>query len=121
MNPSSPTYWKHYANEWADYATSGLQWVRNIADGTSDAATAKANMEQGLAYVRSLPAPIYPNELTLSDLEGAVKVMERLGGGFASSIAAAWHKADSKNRSRLEATFADLFQKYHLMNQNMRG
>lgn len=45
---------RHSANEWADMATNGLQWLRNIVDGVSDAKTALANMEGNLAHCRAV-------------------------------------------------------------------
>lgn len=38
--------WRHIANEWADVATSGLQWLRNIKGGASTVDAALANMEE---------------------------------------------------------------------------
>tara|TARA_R110000744_G_scaffold323914_1_gene429779 strand:- start:279 stop:425 length:147 start_codon:yes stop_codon:yes gene_type:complete len=38
--------------------------------------------------------------------------MQRRGGGFAKAIAAAYYVADSQNRAKLEAAFADLFAQY---------
>lgn len=46
--------WRHVANEWADMATSGLHWLRNIRDGISTVEDALKNMEENLAHCRSL-------------------------------------------------------------------
>ena len=45
---------QHSANEWADMAINGLQWLRNIVDGTSDPKKALANMEKNLVHCRSV-------------------------------------------------------------------
>lgn len=42
----------------------------------------------------------------------AARNMEVYGGGFASSIATAFFRADSENRKRLVAAFPELFEKY---------
>ncbi|WP_293385600.1 hypothetical protein, partial [Phenylobacterium sp. SCN 70-31] len=41
---------KHIANEWADTATSGLQWLRNIRDGISTVEDALSNMDACLEH-----------------------------------------------------------------------
>lgn len=45
---------RHSANEWADMAANGLQWIRNIADGISDPKEALENMESNLAHCRAV-------------------------------------------------------------------
>lgn len=45
---------RHSANEWADMAINGLQWLRNIVAGVSDAKTALENMESNLAHCRAV-------------------------------------------------------------------
>lgn len=45
---------RHSANEWADMAINGLQWLRNIVDGASDAKSALENMEGNLAHCRAV-------------------------------------------------------------------
>jgi hypothetical protein len=48
----------HMANEWADMATNGIQWLRNIRDGVSAPAVALAEMEENLTRIRALsPTP----------------------------------------------------------------
>jgi len=37
--------WQHVANEWADVATSALQWLRNVVDGTTHGEAAITNTE----------------------------------------------------------------------------
>lgn len=45
---------RHAANEWADMATNGLQWVRNINDGISTPAVALENLAQCLAHCQKV-------------------------------------------------------------------
>lgn len=45
---------RHSANEWADMAANGLQWVRNIADGISDPKVALENLEANLKHCREV-------------------------------------------------------------------
>ena len=45
---------RHSANEWADMAVNGLQWVRNIAQGISTAQDALTNLESNLAHCREV-------------------------------------------------------------------
>ena len=50
---------QHLANEWADIATSGLQWLRNIQDGISKPQAAIENMEVLVRNLRtSMDSPI---------------------------------------------------------------
>jgi len=44
---------KRAENEWADMATNGLQWLRNIRDGMSTTQDALANMEECLGHCQS--------------------------------------------------------------------
>lgn len=44
--------WKHAANEWADAATSGLVWLRNIRDNVSIPTDAINNMEKLISHAR---------------------------------------------------------------------
>lgn len=46
----------HRANEWADMACNGIQWLRNIRDGISTPTEALAEMEANLARIRKLQA-----------------------------------------------------------------
>lgn len=46
----------HAANEWADCACNGLQWLRNIRDGISNVEDAIANMEQGYKHCEDIQA-----------------------------------------------------------------
>jgi hypothetical protein len=45
-------------------------------------------------------------------LHNAASDMVKLGGGFASALASAWHKADKANKRRIENEFSDLFFEY---------
>lgn len=42
----------------------------------------------------------------------AVKLMEKIGGGFASALALAYFHADEINKSRILFAFVDLFELY---------
>lgn len=47
--------WKHAANEWADTAYAGLQWLRNIEDGTTKSVQeARENMESCCHHAKSV-------------------------------------------------------------------
>lgn len=41
-----------------------------------------------------------------------LKLMEEIGGGFASRLAAAWFHADPSNSARLFSVFGDLLEEY---------
>ena len=47
---------QHQANEWADTATNGLQWLRNIKDGISTVDEAIAALESDIKYCRLIAA-----------------------------------------------------------------
>lgn len=47
--------WKHIANEYADAATNGLQWLKNVRDGFSTTAEGIAEMEGNLKRIAALP------------------------------------------------------------------
>jgi hypothetical protein len=49
--------WGHIANEWADMATNGVQWLRNISEGISDADTALKDMESNCKRIQAIPRP----------------------------------------------------------------
>lgn len=50
----------HIANEFADMATNGLQWLRNIKEGISTVDDALAEMETNMERIRSLQAALVP-------------------------------------------------------------
>ena len=52
------------------------------------------------------------DNIELDELTRAAELMDRIGGGFASSIAQAFYRADASNRARLVAAFPDLFDRY---------
>lgn len=65
---------RHSANEWADMATNGLQWIRNIVDGASDAKTALDNMVKNLEHCRAVnDAPGVQRIVARSTAEAAGK------------------------------------------------
>ena len=43
------------------------------------------------------------------------KLMERIGGGFASALAVAYVRADLNNQAKLEAVFSEMFAQYNEM------
>lgn len=45
---------RHIANEWADMAANGLQWLRNVRDGVSDPKAAVENMEKNAEHCRQV-------------------------------------------------------------------
>ncbi len=46
----------HESNEWADVATNGLQWLKNVRDGISTIDDAVADMERGIKHCRQVVA-----------------------------------------------------------------
>ncbi len=46
---------------------------------------------------------------------GGARLMETIGGGFASALAVAYQRADSGNRARIEAAFPDLIERYNTL------
>jgi hypothetical protein len=50
--------------------------------------------------------------MTTSEQYRALKLMQEIGGGFASALATAWLKADHANSQRLEWAFGDLLEQY---------
>lgn len=50
--------WQHVANEWADVATSALQWLRNVVDGTSHGEAAITNTENCIEQCLRLQAKV---------------------------------------------------------------
>jgi hypothetical protein len=55
------------------------------------------------------------DNIELDELTRAAELMDRIGGGFASSIAQAFYRADASNRARLVAAFPHLFDRYRDM------
>lgn len=50
--------------------------------------------------------------MTRKHAEQAVKEMSERGGSFAKNLASLWRIADSDNKSRIETTWADMFDRY---------
>lgn len=48
--------WRHVANEWADMATNGLQWVRNLKEGGGNVDEALASLERCLRHCEAVQA-----------------------------------------------------------------
>lgn len=46
----------HLCNEWADAATNGLQWLKNVRDGASTIDEAIASMISNIEYCRAVRA-----------------------------------------------------------------
>lgn len=61
----------HTANEWADAAINGQQWLRNIVDGISTPAEALENMNSNIAHCVSVRDASMPLSAILSLLSGA--------------------------------------------------
>lgn len=52
------------------------------------------------------------NEMTSQQQWQTLDNMIMMGGGFASTLAEAWLKADSGNSAKLAAAFPELIEKY---------
>lgn len=52
INACFAQHMSHESNEWADAATNGITWLRNIRDGISTPQEALAEMEQNVARIR---------------------------------------------------------------------
>ena len=48
----------HAANEWADMAANGIQWVRNIAEGISTPEKALANLLENFAHCMEVSSAV---------------------------------------------------------------
>jgi hypothetical protein len=48
--------WRHIANEYADAAANGIQWIRNIEKGCSTSETAIAEMQANMKRIRAIAA-----------------------------------------------------------------
>ena len=98
--------WRFLANEWADVATNGLQWLRNIKENVSQPSQALENMEACVECVMRLQEGLHES-FHLEHLSAEViKLMSRqttitlrqtealLGffGGFDSEVAIARYK-----------------------------
>ena len=52
------------------------------------------------------------------DITRAAHRMREVGGSFAAAIAQAWFVADATNRNRLIFAFDDLFERFHVPQDN---
>ena len=59
-SPQGVPGWRHIANEWADAATNGLQWLRNVKDGISKPDDGIDCMTRNIQRIQSLPRPPMP-------------------------------------------------------------
>lgn len=50
--------WRHIANEWADAASNGLQWLRNVKEGISTPDDGIDEMLSNIERIQSLPRPV---------------------------------------------------------------
>jgi hypothetical protein len=53
--------------------------------------------------------------LTYEQGHKAARLMEQVGGGFASAIAQAFYRADSHNASIMLEAYGDMFHRYYDM------
>lgn len=49
----------------------------------------------------------------------AAQAMEKVGGGFASALAAAYFRADADNQARMLAAWPELFERYRRLAQDV--
>lgn len=75
---------EHIANEWADMATTAIQWLRNVQDGISTPAEALAEKESNLVRLRSL---IASSRKGSSDQLSAERPLLRLTRGCTTPVA----------------------------------
>lgn len=71
--------WQHIANEWADAATNGVQWLRNIRDGASNVADALACMESNVERIQQLKPPAQAVDLAPDSIPNTPEVRDILG------------------------------------------
>ena len=50
----------------------------------------------------------------------AAALMQRIGGGFASALGLAYHRADLGNQARILGAFGDLFEKFRNLDFEIR-
>lgn len=101
--------WSHLTNEWADTATSGLQWLRNIRDGISDVAVAVANMDEQVKRCMSLANTSPPSREVgdVRDIAGQAKSWEKVCE-LLNKIAPGWWNHDGTGYSCAEAAILRL-------------
>lgn len=74
VEPVQPDPWRHASNEWADMATNGLQWVKNIRDGVSTPAEAIASLEANLEHCKG----VQPDAAPKASGQPAVRTLVRI-------------------------------------------
>lgn len=62
-------------------------------------------------------APATDQLITITE---TIEAMERCGGSFVQSLAAAWRRADPENRTRIKFAFPELFERYRAMAKWLR-
>lgn len=77
--------WKHAANEWADVATNGLQWLKNVRDDVASVDAAITALQLDIEQARSAQPqqaePVYGFAKMASAFMGELAVeMQRLNG-----------------------------------------
>jgi hypothetical protein len=68
---------EHNANEWADAAVNGMQWLRNVRDGISDVGEAVADFESNITYCRGVPKPDSATARASAKIIAAAEEQER--------------------------------------------
>ncbi|QKE37316.1 hypothetical protein [Ferrovum myxofaciens] len=66
----------HSSNEWADLASNGLQWIKNISDGVSTPADAIKNMEEGFRHCRENDKSIPAEQDSINEITGLRRDLE---------------------------------------------
>jgi hypothetical protein len=51
-------------------------------------------------------------DLTPTQMHRTVAAMEKYGGGFCCKLAQAWYVADSRNKLKIQSTFAEYLAEY---------
>lgn len=58
--------WDHASNEWADMATNGIQWLRNVADGASTPERALESLREQIKHCRAVTQSAREKEAALA-------------------------------------------------------
>lgn len=90
----------HIANEWADMATNGVQWLRNIRDGISTADDALTEMESN--YRRIIAISATPSPTSARELPELPKPSKR-ERHWDGEIVSEWFTADQMRAYALQA------------------
>ncbi|CAB3643352.1 hypothetical protein LMG26685_02154 [Achromobacter mucicolens] len=103
---------RHAANEWADMACNGVQWIRNIRDGISTAEEALENLASNMTHCRETQAragteppaaPQASEAVRDAALEEAATFLERNRSTWVSTRAAFEIRALKTQRAALSA------------------